>query len=76
MWQSLIKIKNIAVKKNTAKPFFFFLPTIMFFGTCACKYATYSRIVGHIVLYGNEVHRLLIGLIKKKGKKIINHKIN
>ena len=70
MLQSLIKIKNIAVKKNTAKPFF--LPTIMFFGTCACKYATYSRIVGHIVLYGNEVHRLLIGLIKK----IINHKIN
>ena len=76
MWQSLIKIKNITIKKNTAKPLSF-LPTIIFFGTCACKYATYSRIVGHIVLYGNEVHRLLIGLIKKKkGKKIINHKIN
>ena len=75
MWQFLIKIKNIAVKKNTAKPFFFFfLPTIIFFGTCACKYATYSRIVGHIVLYGNEVHRLLIGLIKKKEKKSLTIK--
>ena len=41
----------------------------MFFGTCACKYATYSRIVGHIVLYGNELHRLLISLIKKSKKE-------
>ena len=78
MWQSLIKIKkkNITVKKILKIRQTFFLPTIMFFGTCACKYATYSRMVGHIVLYGNELHRLLIGLIKKNEKIIINHKIN
>ena len=67
MWQFLIKIINIVGKKILSN-LFFILPTIMLFGTCACKYATYSRIVGHIVLYGNEVHRLLIGLIKKKEK--------
>ena len=71
MWQFLIKIKNIAVKKTLSNLFLFYQ---QYFGTCACKYATYSRIVGHIVLYGNEVHRLLIGLIKKKGKKSLTIK--
>ena len=70
MWQSLIKIKNIAVKKNTAKPFFFTNNNVFLELMHASMQLT-QGLLDIFFLYGNEVHRLLIGLIKKKRKK--NH---